>query len=69
MKIFWRLAKNKHLKDYSYNKILILSNAKDLEELRDKEADKYVWQNMVEKNRRIYAEVDDSYASSTEAND
>ena len=69
MKIFWRLAKNKHLKDYGYNKILILSNAKDLEELRNKEADKYVWQNMVEKIEGAIAEVVDSYESSTEADD
>ena len=34
--------------------ILRLINAKDLEELRDKAADRDVWQNLVKKKRKSY---------------
>ena len=41
--------KTEQLRDHGYNKILRLTNAKDLKELRDEAADRHVWQNLVEK--------------------
>ena len=61
--------KTEQLRDHGYNKILRLTNAKDLKELRDEAADRHVWQNLVEKIGWAAGEVDDSDESSTEADD
>ena len=41
--------RTEQLRDNGYYKILKLTNAKDLEELRDKAADRDVWQSLVVK--------------------
>ena len=55
------------LKDHGYSKILRLRNKKDLDELRDKAADRKEWQCLVEKLGETTGDVDDSDESTTEA--
>jgi len=57
------------LKDHGYSKILRLRNNTDLDELRDKAADRTEWQCLVEKLGETTGEVDDSDESTTEAED
>ena len=53
-KISWRwdlvnyFNKTEQLKDHGYSKILRLRNTTDLDELRDKAADRTEWQGLVE---------------------
>ena len=56
------------LKDHGYSKILRLRNNTDLDELRDKAADRAEWQCLV-KLGETTGEVDDSDESTTEAED
>ena len=53
----------------TYTKKLRLRNSTDLDELRDKAADRRIWQCLVEKLGETTGEVDDSEESSTEAED
>ena len=61
--------KTEQLKDHGYSKILRLRNNTDLDELRDKAADRTEWQCLVEKLGETTGEVDDSDESTTEAED
>ena len=51
--------KTEQLKDHRFSKILRLRNTTDLDELRDKAADRTEWQGLVEKLEAT-DEVDDS---------
>ena len=57
------------MKYHGYSKILRLRNNTDLNELRDKAADRTEWQWLVEKLGETTGEVDDSDESATEAED
>ena len=57
------------MKDHGYSKILRLRNNTDLDELRDKVADRTEWQSLVENLGKTTGEVDDSDGSTTEAED
>ena len=59
--------KTEHLKDHGYSKILRLRNNTDLDELRDKAADRT--ECLVEKQEEATGEVDESEESTTEADD
>ena len=61
--------KTEQLKDHGYSKILRLRKNTDLDELRDKAADRTEWQCLVEKLGETTVEVDDSDESTTEAED
>ena len=61
--------KTEQLKDHGYSKIIRLRNNTDLDELRDKAADRTEWQCIVEKLGETTGEVDDSGESTTEAED
>ena len=63
------LNKTEQLKEHGYSKILRLRNNTDLNELRDKAADRTEWQCLVEKLGETTGEVDDSDESTTEAED
>ena len=57
------------MKDHGYSEILRLGDNTDLDELRDKAADRTEWQCLVEKLGETTGEVDDSDESTTEAED
>ena len=54
------------MKEYGYSKILRLRNDTELDELRDKTADRTEWQCLIEKIETT-GEVDDSDESTTES--
>ena len=53
-------SKTEQLKDHGYSKILRLRNNTDLDELRDKAANRTEWQCLIVKLGETTGEVDDS---------
>ena len=61
--------KTEQLKDQGYSKIVRLRNTTDLDDFRDKTADRTEWQGLVEKLGEATGKVDYSDESTMEAED